>query len=148
MHCWLGIWAKAVIRWISIGLEFSGWGMLPWKSSFPGCTGQWKDADLAVCYVLAGGPGAPFPCAVFQFTVHWKGEKWSLPYMGALLCQEVQEVQTEHWEHLLRNAFSPGSWKVPSTRWCGCVLSVQWLIEALMWVFVMCHMAHRKCLKH
>lgn len=45
-----------------------------------------KDADSAVCSVLAGHPGAPFPCAVFQFFVHWKGKKWSLPYMGALLC--------------------------------------------------------------
>lgn len=51
-----------------------------------------KDADLTVCYVLAGGSGASFPRAVFQWgrnkllQVHWTGKILNPQYTGVWLC--------------------------------------------------------------
>lgn len=55
------------------------------KSCFPGLLWSLKrkDADSVVGYVLTGCPGAPFPCAVFQFIVHQESKKWSLSLHGS-----------------------------------------------------------------
>lgn len=93
-QCWLRTWAKTVIRWTSIGLVLNDWGILPLMGHFPGL--HWsmkkKDADLTVCYVLAGGSGASFACAAFQWRrnkllqMHWKGKILSPQHTGVLLC--------------------------------------------------------------